>query len=846
MNNRLKPTSKEPIVAFWSVPVDELFSRLRSTSVGLSAEQANQRLQQYGVNSIKPSHSDSLVLLLLKQFKSPITLILIASAVLSFFLQDEVDALIILFIILAGSVLSFWQEKGATHAVRKLLNMVQIQAKVKRNGNVVDVPAERIVPGDCVVLQAGDTVPGDARILESNVLFVDEAAFTGETYPVEKTVGLLERETLLSKRYNSLLMGSHVVSGSATAIIVNTGRATEFGEISRRLSMAVPTTEFERGVKRFGYLLSEATLVLVIIIFAVNVLLHKPVLDSLMFSLAIAVGLTPQLLPAIISVNLSQGAKRMAQQQVIIKRLDAIENFGSMDVLCSDKTGTLTEGQVKVHGSWNHAGQSSSEVLELAFANAFLQKGYQNPIDDAIIEKQKQGHIPFVRLGEVPYDFIRKRLTILTEQGSDKVIISKGALKNILAICDKVDGGNGQLIPLEKLKDSILERYKNYSFSGLRTLGIAYKKTGLQNISAKDEAEMTFAGFITLFDPPKEGINRTIKHLNELGVGLKIITGDNALVAAHVAEQIGMSNPVVVTGSELRFTSDAALVDKVNKAHIFAEVEPNQKERIILALQRSNHVVGYMGDGINDASALHRADVSISVDSAVDVAKSSVDIILLNKDLGVLTNGVREGRKTFANTLKYVFMATSANFGNMFSVAGASLFLPFLPLLPKQILLANILTDLPELAIAADRVDAEAVQRPHRWNISFIRRFMLVFGLLSSAFDFLTFGVLLWIGAGESEFQTAWFVESVESAALIVLIVRTKGLSYKSKPGNYLSLATAVILLLVLFIPFSPFARVLGFASLPFSLMTTVAGIVVTYAVFAELMKKFFYARNSF
>ncbi len=644
-------------------------------------------------------------------------------------------------------------------------------------------------------------------------------------------------------------MGTHVVSGSAKAVVVLTGKECEFGKVSERLKLRPPETEFEHGVRRFGYFLLEVTLALVIAIFAVNVFLARPVLESFLFSLALAVGLIPQLLPAIISINLAHGAKRMAISKVIVRRLASIENFGSMNVLCSDKTGTLTEGKVQLHAALSADGKENEKVLLYAYLNSFYETGFINPIDEAIRTHHTFDVSSYQKLDEVPYDFIRKRLSILVAKEKTHVIITKGALENVLAVCSSVETSTGAIAPIANVLAEIHERYEAFSYKGFRTLGIAYREVGAETAITKDyESAMTFLGFLVFFDPPKAGINETIRRLKTLGVSLKVITGDNHLIAANVSQQIGLANPQILTGSDLRRMSDEALCKQINGIDIFAEVEPNQKERIILALKKAGNVVGYMGDGINDASALHAADVGISVDSAVDVAKEAADIVLLEKDLGVLVEGVVEGRKTFANTLKYVFMATSANFGNMFSMAGASLFLPFLPLLPKQILLTNLMTDFPEMTIATDSVDSEMVEQPRRWNIKFLRRFMITFGILSSVFDYLTFGaLLLFLHATTDQFRAGWFMESVISASLIVLVIRSRRPFFKSVPSKYLLLATIIIVGITLALPFTPFGKKLfGFAALPFSFIVVMGMIVFLYIVGAEMVKKIFYRSTKF
>ena len=827
---------------FWNLPADQVLVKVQSTPQGLSSEDAKQRLTQYGANSLKQKQQSHTLTLLLNQFNSPIILILIFAAILSSFLKDTIDAVIILVIVLASGLLGFWQERGAADAVQKLLEMVEIKASILRDGQAQDVPVDEVMPGDIVLLSAGGSIPGDCLILESQTLSVDEATLTGETYPVAKEPGVLPGETGLGQRTNSLFMGTHIVSGNATAVVVNTGKATEFGKVSERLKFRPPETEFESGVRKFGYFLLEVTLTLVILIFAANIYLQRPVLDSFMFSLALAVGLTPQLLPAIISINLAHGAKLMAKKQVIVKRLPAIENFGSMNVLCADKTGTLTDGVVRIRSALNLDGKESDRILFYAYLNAISESGYVNPIDEAIRNHKSFDISKYKKLDEIPYDFNRKRLSILFSKDQDHLVITKGAISNILDICTTVEMAENQVIDIAPIRQQIQQKYEDLGSQGFRTLGVAYRTLNTNHITLKDEINFTFLGYLALYDPPRSDIKTTITDLANLGVTLKMITGDSHAVAASISQQVGLLQTKLLTGSQIQKLSDAALVHQVNQVNIFAEIEPNQKERIIVALKKAGNVVGYMGDGINDASALYAADVGISVDTAVDVAKEAADIVLMQKDLDVLLGGIKAGRTTFANTLKYVFMATSANFGNMFSMAGVSLMLPFLPLLPKQILLTNLLTDLPEMTIAADRVDQELVSKPRRWDIHFISKFMLVFGLLSSVFDYLTFGALLFLlHADSAQFRTGWFMESVISASMIVLVIRTRQSIFHSKPSPYLFSATMAIALITLIIPYTPLASVLGFQALPFSFVLILMAIIALYVTSAEIMKSIFY-----
>lgn len=829
---------------YWSCPEQQLLQTLSCREEGLTSEEAAIRQKNNGQPLLNAHPHTTGLVLFLRQFKSPIILILVAAAILSFFLGERSDSFIIMAIILASAGLGYYQERGAASALSRLLQMVQTRVTVIRDGVEYSIPVEEVVPGDIVSLNAGQTVPGDCRLLSSRDLYTNEASLTGETFPAEKKCDIVLPQAPLSEKHNTLFMGTHVISGTARALVVHTGADTEFGNISRHLRKLQPETEFERGIRRFGYLLMEVTLLLVVIIFSLNIFLHKPLLDSFLFSLAIAVGLTPQLLPAIISINLAKGATRMADHSVIVKKLSAIENFGSMNVLCTDKTGTITKGEVIVHQALNTDGKEDKGVFRLAYINAFFETGFNNPIDLAIRQYATPDIQDVSKLDELPYDFIRRRLSILVTEKGCRTLVTKGAFEQVLAACSHAQDGQGRVVEINSLRSEITALYTRCSEDGFRVLGIAYKQPGPDAgaLNKEDEQDMVFAGLLLLTDPPKEDIAATLNKLYRMGIAVKIITGDNALVARQVSRAVGLDDPIILTGAEIREMSTEALVRQAPQATIFAAVEPNQKERILLSLKKAGNVVGFMGDGINDAPALHSADVGISVQGAVDVAREAADIVLLGSDLDVLVEGVQQGRKTFANTLKYIFMATSANFGNMFSMAGASLFLPFLPLLPKQVLLTNLLTDIPEMTIATDTVDDAMVRTPHRMDIHFIRRFMILFGIVSSIFDYVTFVVLLYgLHAGTAEFRTGWFIESVVSASLIVLVVRTSGLFFRHRPGKWLILSTLCIVIATLSLPFTPLAGLLGFARLPFTFYLNLSAIVICYMATAEMAKWFFY-----
>jgi P-type Mg2+ transporter len=833
-------------LAYWSLPADQLFSSLQTTQNGLSSAEAEKRLKEVGPNSLKVTRPVTPVFLFLNQFKNPLILILLFAVLVSAFAHEWIDAVVILVIIVASAVITFIQEYSATNAVEKLRSRLSHNVNALREGQEQSIPVEGIVPGDIVMLSAGNLVPADGLVLEAKDFFVNQAVLTGETFPVKKEAGAVAESASLTERTNCVFMGTSVRSGTAKVLIVQTGTATKYGQIADRLSLRPPETEFERGIRHFGLMLSQIMIVLILIVFAMNVVSAKPAIDSLLFAIALAVGISPELLPAIITINLSKGARMMAKQGVIVRQLNAIENFGSMDVLCTDKTGTLTEGVVRLDGAVDVQGNESEEVFRYAYWNAHFQAGLSNPLDEAITLQKQLDLNGVTKLDEIPYDFNRKRLSIIVqEKDQSPLLITKGALDHVLNVCRAMQEGE-KTTPLDtKATQQIQERFAHWSDQGFRVLGLAIKPVQKRsNYTSDDERDMAFAGLLLFFDPPKPDATQAIEALEKLGVRLKIITGDNQRVAMHVAETVKLPLEGVLSGSELNQLSDEALLHQVEHTDLFVDVDPNQKERIIRALQKRSHVVGYMGDGINDAPALHDADVGISVEGAVDVAREASDFVLLKPGLDVLRRGIEEGRVTFANSLKYVFTTTSANFGNMFSMAGASLFLPFLPLLAKQILLNNFLSDFPAIAIASDHVDREYVQTPHRWDVKFIRDFMITFGLVSSLFDFLTFGFLLWIlHASPKQFRTGWFIESLLTELLVALIVRTRRPFYRSKPGHWLWVSTLIVILITLTIPYLPFNDVLGFVPLPVSVMSLLLLITVLYVIATEIAKRMFYLR---
>lgn len=837
---------------FWSYDVDEVFKTIETSKNGLSTEQANQRIEKLGQNLFEEKKSASKLMVFINQFKNPITMILIFAAILSIFLKDYSDGIIILIIIMISALLSYNHESKANDAVKKLLSTVSVTSAVLRDGKFQELDNSKLTIGDIISVKTGDMIPADCLLIEENSLSMDESSLTGETFPVEKNVEKLEEKTALSQRKNSLWMGTHVISGSGKAVIVNLAKDSEFGKITESLDETETDTDFERGIKDFGNLILQVTTILIGLIFLFNIILNKPFLESFMFALALSVGLTPQMLPAIISVNLSQGAKRMSAQGVIVKKLNSIENFGSMTVMCSDKTGTITKGQVKLESAMDNTGKKSETLVKLAAINSYFQEGYTNPIDQAILDENKNDFSKYEKLFEIPYSFENKLLSVIVNTNNDlsdkNIMITKGALTSVINVCSTYQDDSRNSGNIEEIKSEIMDLFEKYSSQGYRILGLAYKNIDQENDVSKQKAEnMIFRGLLLFIDPLKDDIKDVIEQMNSLGVSLKMITGDNHLIAKNIGSKVGLNPDKILLGEDLNSYSLSQLNKKIMDIDIFAEISPNQKEKIILAFKQAGEIVGYMGDGINDAPAIKQADVGISVDTAADTAKDAASIVLLENSLKVLVSGIKEGRRTFINTLKYIFVATSANFGNMFSMAGASLFLKFLPLLPKQILLTNLFTDFPSLQIASDSVDEDWLQSPVTWDMKFIKRFMIIFGITSSVFDYITFIVLLLLfKANEQFFQTGWMLESVISAMVVMLIVRTKRPVIKSKPSNKLLLAIFLVAIALIAIIYSPINTYLGLIALPVHALLSMLTISLIYALTAEILKKQFYKHNSF
>ena len=829
---------------------------------GLNSEDTANRLEIFGHNRITESERVAGLVRFLLTFRNPLTIILLIAGAVSGVLGQIQSAAIIFTIIVISVLLTLYQESKASRAAELLRERVATTVTVMRDNSRKEVHLHEVVPGDVVILAAGDVVPADSRLLVGRDVFVDQAAITGESYPAEKSpVPLKDARGLpLTEWTDYLLMGTSVISGSGTAVVVRTGAQTEFGKIAKRIAQRKPETEFERGLRRFGFLIMEVTSLLVIFVFFVLALKRSDVLESILFSVALAVGLTPELLPMIVTVNLAKGALAMSKKGVIVKRLSSIQNFGNMDILCTDKTGTLTQNKVEMVDHVGPLGERDERVFLYAYLNSHYETGLQSPLDEAILRHEGGGIFEpkhrdelfdaYRKVDEIPFDFTRKRVSIaVSESRTRHLLLTKGAPETILEVCSRAETG-GRVVGIDKsLREDIQREYQKLSGQGLRVLGVAYKLLAEVKAvySVKDEDDMVLVGFVVFSDPPKATARTSISSLKKAGVELKILTGDNELVTKHVCEQLHFEVKRIVLGGEVAVMHDDALARVVEDANIFARVTPAQKDRVISALRRNGHVVGYLGDGINDAPSMRIADVSISVNNAVDVAKESADIILLDKKLRVLHDGVLEGRKTFGNTMKYVLMAISSNFGNMFSAAGAALFLPFLPMLPIQVLLNNLMYDVSELAIPTDNVDEEYLESPKRLDVSYIRNFMVFFGPLSSVFDFLTFYVLIVAFDAlnhESLFQTAWFIESLATQTLVIFAIRTRRSPFwRSKPGRLLIVSSGVMVAFAILLPFTPIGTIFQFAAPPLSFFAYLFAFIVAYLAMVEVMKRWFYRR---
>jgi Mg2+-importing ATPase len=741
-------------------------------------------------------------------------------------------------------------EFQARHAVEKIQKQVATTAAVIRDGQERELLLAELVPGDIIRLCAGDLVPADARLLKVTDLQVRESALTGESLPVEKSGDDLPSGTHeIADAGNSVFLGTAVQTGIGTAVIVRTGRDTAFGEIAKRLATQPPETEFARGIRHFGMMITWITMLLVLFVLLINIILHRPLLESFLFSVALAVGMTPEMMPMIITVTLAQGARRMTKKKVLVKQLAAIEDFGSIDILCSDKTGTLTEGEIVLDRHVDVQGKDDENVLRMIYLNSFFEAGIKSPLDAAILKHEHPSIAEYEKVDEIPFDFKRKRLSVVVRHGDEHLLITKGEAESVFAICQTVNiDGSPQPFD-ESQRARAAETFKKLSADGYRVLGVAVQKVEKQDAyTPAAEHDMTLVGFAAFLDPPKEGIHSVLEALKQNGISVLIMTGDNQYVTQKVAHDVGLETARILTGNEVDTMDNPALAYQAENGAIFARMSPEQKDRVILALKARGHVVGYIGDGINDAPSLHTADVGISVMNGVEVAKDAAKVILLEKDLAVLNDGVYEGRRSFANIMKYIIMGTSSNFGNMFSMAGASLFLPFLPMLPTQILLNNFLYDISQISIPGDNVDPALLHRPKRWQIGFIRQFMIIIGPISSIYDFLTFGVLLWVFHASTNaplFHTGWFVESLATQTLVILVIRTAANPLKSGPSRTLLISVLAVVAVAVALPYTPVGTLLRFTPLPVSLLGTITGLAVTYLLLVQAVKSWFYRRHA-
>lgn len=835
--------------AFWNTSLPELLGELETNVNGLSDSTAEAQLERYGRNLLNTHPRRSALRQYLAHFKNPLVLILLVASALSAFMGEVEGAWIIWAIVLLSVTLDFIQEHRAQNAANLLRKRVAVRATVLRDGQPVEIPLEKIVPGDVVLLNAGALIPADCRLVDAKDFFVNQSLLTGETFPVEKRAMELAQPTSeLGDADNTVFMGTSVVSGIATALVCRTGGRTALGDIADTLNRRPPPTRFELGLQSFGQLIMRLTVFMVLFVFLINAFFHRPLLESFLFSIALAVGLTPELLPMIVTLTLSRGAIRLSRQHVIVKKLSAIEDLGSMDILCTDKTGTLTEARIRLERHVDALGVESASVLRLAYLNSRFESGLRSPLDDAILEHSElEAPITaegWTKIDEVPFDFERRRVSVLIANRETRQLIVKGAPEDVLQHCTQWESRDGIRPLTEDDRARIDALHIQLGGQGFKVLGIAWRAEPATHEHAviDDETELIFSGFAGFLDPPKQSAATAIETLTRSGVSVRILTGDGEDVTRYVCNLIAMPVTGVLLGREIATLDDASLAARIRDVNLFCRINPAEKKRIILAFKQQGHTVGYLGDGINDAPSLHAADVGISVDTAVDIAREAADLILLEQDLNVLCHGVSEGRRTTANIMKYIMMGTSSNFGNMFSMAAATLFLPFLPLLPAQVLLNNLLYDLSEFPIPMDNVDSDTLQKPRHWDIRFIRNFMWTAGPVSSLFDFMTFGVMLWVfQANEALFHTGWFVESLATQVLAIFIIRTIGNPWKSRPNPWLAATSIGVVLLACLLPFTPLATLLGFEPLPPLFFAILAGMVASYLLLLEIVKRLFY-----
>ena len=821
---------------------------------GLTSAEAYRRLAQFGPNEPATARRTANLFQVLLLFANPLAIILLIASAISAALGEVINASIIVLMVLLSVALNFIQTYRSQRAVERIRKEVAPAATVLRDGQWIELPRREVVPGDVIKLAAGDLVPADADLVQARDLHVQQAALTGESLPVEKSaVDLGSDERPEGEESHKVFLGTSVVSGTGTAAVTATGKNTTFGDIATRLATRPPDTEFERGTKQFCLLIMKTTILLVLFVLLISVVLHHNFMESLLFAVALAVGLTPEFLPMITTVTLGQGAVHMARKKVIVKHLEAMQNFGSIDILCSDKTGTLTSGEMALDQHVDPFGTASERVFLLAYLNSLHETGVSNPLDEAIKERHRSNPLDtavlrhdrpdihdYHKVDEIPFDFERRRVSIVVDHEGERLLITKGAPESVLPVCSAYEMDGQQRAFNDDARTRSETTYRNFCAKGFRMLAVAYSRVPMKSLyAAADENHLVLAGFLTFSDPPLESAKLALHALRRDGVEVKILTGDNELVTRHVCSQVGLDSERIILGDELERMSDPALAHVVEQTSVFARVSPAQKNRIILALKNRSHVVGYLGDGINDAPSLHAADVGISVSTAVDVAKDAADFILLERSLEVLHAGIIEGRKSFGNVMKYLLMGTSSNFGNMFSMAAASMFLPFLPMLPTQILLNNFLYDLAQVTIPTDKVDVTFIHKPQRWNVKMIRDFMIYIGPISSVYDFLTFFALLKIfHASEQFFHSGWFVESLATQTLVIFVIRTARNPLRSKPSLALTLTTCAVVVFGTVLPFTSLGALIGFTPMPAGFLVFIAVATGTYLLLVEGVKR--------
>ncbi len=848
-NNKSKANNSQKIQVldfdYIGSPAEVLFEKLKTQPKGLTEKEAQKRIEEYGHNEPAKRKKRTILIQILSRFINPLVIVLLIIAAFSIFFGEKISALLVSLMAIMSVFLSFIQEYRAGKEAEKLSEMVRATATVYRNGKSKEIKMREIVPGDIVDLFAGDMIPADLRIVSCKDLFINQASLTGESFPIEKIAEPLDNKNgSIAELRNIAFMGSSVVSGTALGVVVKTGISTQFGEISRKLATIRIETSFDKGIHKFTWLMIRAMFFMVLFIFAINAFRRGNFIESLLFSLGVAVGLTPEMLPMLVAMNLSKGAIAMSKREVIVKRLNSIQNFGAMDVLCTDKTGTLTLDKIVLEKHCDVVRKEEDDVLRYAYINSFYQTGLKNLLDRAILKHEKILIEQFKKIDEIPFDFSRKIMSVVVQMDEKHRIISKGAPEEIFKRCTKYEL-EGEILEMEDLiLTDLKEEYDNLSADGFRVLAIAYKDmdNARQIYSKDDEKDLILKGYVAFLDPPKPSAKRAIQALEKLGIEFKVLTGDNELVTKKICSEVGLDVRGLVTGEQMDKLNDKELQELVKTTDVFARLSPLQKERIIRALHENKHIVGYLGDGINDALALKTSDVGISVNNAVDIAKESADIILLKKSLMVLEDGVIEGRKTFGNIVKYIKMGSSSNFGNMFSMTGGSIFLPFLPMLPIQILLNNFLYDLSQIAIPNDGVDKEYTIKPRPWNVNYIKKFMIIIGPISSIYDFLTYGVMLFIfHASPQLFHTGWFIESLCTQTLVIHVIRTGKIPFlESRPSRFLILTSILIVTTGIAIPFSPLAKPFGFVAPPPLYFVILFFMVITYMLLVQVVKTWF------